>query len=300
MVSSTRVSAMPTAAGTEMPARPVSPQRRAWLRLRNKPLFWLSGIYLTLLILVTTGTVTTIQLGDMFRITPDLLQPPSAAHWFGTDDLGRDVFLQVLYGARVSLTAGISAALISTLIGISVGALAGFVGGRFDMIAMRITELFQVMPTFVLATLIVALAGPGEFRVIMVIAILAWPEAARLMRGEVIRLKNLGFVEAARCLGISEMRILIFEVVPNALAPVVAASTLTAAFAILLEAALGFLGLSSSDTISWGVTLNSGQRLLYSAWWMSVFPGAAIFLTALSFNMMGDCLREAFNPKEGR
>src|SRR5690606_6792370 len=152
----------------------------------------------------------------------------------------------------------------------------------------------------VLATLIVAVAGPGEMRVILVIAILSWPQVARLMRGEVIRLKNMGFVDAARCIGVTEARILIFEIVPNALAPVVATSTLMAAFAILLEAALGFLGLASSDTISWGVTLNSGQRLLYSAWWLSVFPGTAIFLTALTFNMMGDCIREAFNPKGGK
>ena len=162
---------------------------------------------------------------------------------------------------------------------------------------MRIAEVFQVVPSFILAAVIVALSGPGLTRVVSVIALLAWPQAARLMRGEVMRVKGLEFVDAVRCLGVREPVILATEVIPNALAPVLAAGTLIVAQAILLEAALSFLGLSSADLVSWGRMLNSGQRFLYNAWWLSVFPGAAIFLTVLAFNLLGDAVGAALNPR---
>jgi peptide/nickel transport system permease protein len=165
------------------------------------------------------------------------------------------------------------------------------------MAIMRVTEIFQSMPNFVLAALIVALMGPGESRVIFVIAALSWPQTARLMRGEVMRVKQLEFVKAARCLGKSESRILFSEVVPNCLAPVIAIGTLTIAQAILLEASLSFFGLTNPDTISWGRILTSGQRFIFQAWWLSLFPGLAIFLTVLAFNILGDALRQAFDPK---
>jgi len=237
---------------------------------------------------------------DPLKISDETLQPPSAQFLLGSDELGRSVLMHLVYGARVSLTVGFAAALFSTLIGIAVGSVAGFVGGRIDTLVMRIAEIFQVMPTFILASVIVALAGPGEARIIFVIAILSWPQTARLIRGEVLRIKQLDFVDAARCLGMRESRILLVEIVPNALAPVIAVATLTIAQAILLEAALSFFGLSSPDVISWGRMLTSGQRFLHQAWWLSIFPGLAIFMTALAFNLAGDCIRAVHDPQRGR
>lgn len=288
---------MSAATDARAPAKVAGPLRRALARLARQPSAWISGGFILGLALVSVLTPLLVSNASMFAASDAVLLPPSAEYWFGTDDLGRDLFVQVMYGAQVSLTVGVCSAAVATLLGVVIGSISGYGGPRLDAGIMRVTEIFQVMPTFVLAALIVALLGPGEGRVIGVIAGLAWPQSARLIRGEVLRLKHQGFVEAARCLGIAEWRILSQEVVPNALAPVLALSTLTAAFAILLEAALGFFGLTSSDTISWGLTLSAGQRLLYQAWWLSVFPGLAIFLTALTFNMLGDCVREAFNPR---
>ena len=272
-------------------------QQRALARLRANALAWASGGFVAMLALVTAAVQLALPAGAPFDISNDILQPPGGEHWLGTDDLGRSVLLLVVWGARVSLTVGIVSALAAALIGVVLGATSAFLGGWIDTVAMRVTEFFQVMPIFVLAALIVALAGPGESRVIVVIAALAWPQTARVVRAEVLRIKTLGYVEAARCLGQSEPRILLVEVVPNALPPVIAVATLTAAFAILLEAALSFFGLTSSDTISWGQTLSQGQRLIFQAWWLSVFPGLLIFLTALAFNLFGDCVREALDPR---
>ncbi|MBC58914.1 MAG: peptide ABC transporter permease [Confluentimicrobium sp.] len=215
----------------------------------------------------------------------------------GTDELGRDVLQHIVYGARVSLYVGFSAAVAATVFGILIGAVSGFYGGWIDMAVMRVTEVFQAMPSFVLAALIVAMLGAGESRIILVIAALSWPQTARLMRGEVLRVKKLDFVNAARCVGRSEARILLVEIVPNCLATVVALGTLTIAQAILLEASLAYFGLTDPGSISWGRLLTSGQQFIYQAWWLSLFPGLAIFLTVLAFNLFGDSLRRALDPK---
>ena len=164
---------------------------------------------------------------------------------------------------------------------------------------MRLAEFFQVMPTFILAVLIVALAGPGLTRVVAVIAVLSWPQTARIARGEVLRLSRLEFVDGLRCLAVPEWRILLLEVLPNALGPVIALSTLVVGSAILLEASLSFLGLSDPSSVSWGKLLSAGQRFLFSAWWLSAFPGAAIFATVLAFNLLGDALRDILDPRHG-
>jgi peptide/nickel transport system permease protein len=205
--------------------------------------------------------------------------------------------LGILHGIRVSLSVGFAAAFGATALGIVVGATAGFYGGVLDLLFMRVSEIFQVVPSFILAALIVALSGPGLPQVVAVISLLAWPQVARLMRGEVMRLKHLEFVDAVRCLGTREYAILTGEIIPNALAPALAAGSLIVGQAILLEAALSFFGLSSAEIISWGRMLNSGQRFLFNAWWLSVFPGAAIFLTVLAFNLLGDALGSALNPR---
>jgi peptide/nickel transport system permease protein len=234
---------------------------------------------------------------DPNAITPEVMRAPSMQHPLGTDELGRDVLISIVHGIKVSLIVGFAAALGATVIGILVGSTAGFFGGVVDLAFMRVSEIFQVVPSFILAAVIVALSGPGLLQVVVVISLLAWPQVARLMRGEVMRIKQLEFVDAVRCLGVRESAILTGEVVPNALAPSVAAGTLVVAQAILLEAALSFFGLSSVDIVSWGRMLNSGQRFLFNAWWLSVFPGAAIFLTVLAFNLLGDALGSALNPR---
>ena len=234
---------------------------------------------------------------DPHQISDQAMAGPSLDHPLGTDELGRDMLLGVLYGSQVSLAVGLSAAIGATLLGVMLGAAAGFYGGWLDLAVMRIAEMFQVVPSFILAAVIVAMSGTGLTRVVAVIVLLAWPQIARITRGEVLRIKQLEFVDAVRCLGIPERSILAFEVVPNAMAPVLAAGTLIVAQAILLEASLSFLGLSSADIVSWGRMLNAGQRFLFNAWWMSVFPGMAIFLTVLAFNLLGDAIGSALNPR---
>ncbi len=255
-----------------------------------------SGGYVAVLALI--AAVTFLLPGvDPHQISDLAMAAPSTEHLFGTDELGRDMLLGILYGSQVSLAVGVSAAFGATLLGVLLGAAAGFWGGGLDLAVMRIAEMFQVVPSFILAAVIVALSGTGLTQVVAVIVLLAWPQIARITRGEVMRVKQLEFVDAVRCLGVREWTILATEVVPNAMAPVLAAGTLVVAQAILLEASLSFLGLSSADIVSWGRMLNAGQRFLFNAWWMSVFPGLAIFLTVLAFNLLGDAIGSALNPR---
>lgn len=273
--------------------------REAWRRFAENRA-GIVGLAFILALVVVAIAVPLLSGHDPGAISDDVMVAPSGVHWFGTDELGRDVFAGMSQGIQVSLTVGFAAALAASTIGILIGSVAGFFGGKVDFGLMRFAEMFQVMPSFILAAVIVALAGPGLTRVVGVIAILAWPQAARVMRGEVLRVRQLEFVDAVRCLGFREGPILLGEVIPNAVAPVLAVGTLIVGQAILLEAALSFLGLSSADLISWGRMLNSGQRLLFNAPWLSIFPGAAIFLTVLAFNVVGDAVGAALDPKRRR
>jgi peptide/nickel transport system permease protein len=270
--------------------------RSFWARFSTYHAGVVAGLFVLTLIVVMLAAWL-LPGPDPNAITSEVMLPPSMEHLLGTDELGRDVLLSIVHGVKVSLSVGFAAALGATVIGILVGSTAGFYGGVIDLLFMRISEIFQVVPSFILAAVIVALSGPGLLQVVAVISLLAWPQVARLMRGEVMRIKQLEFVDAVRCLGVRESVILAVEVVPNALAPALAAGTLVVAQAILLEAALSFFGLSSVDVVSWGRMLNSGQRFLFNAWWLSVFPGAAIFATVLAFNLLGDALGSALNPR---
>ena len=272
---------------------------RAWRRFLGYRAGPLALLYVAALVLIAVMAQFLPGL-DPHRISDEVMRAPSFGHPLGTDELGRDVATGILFGTQVSMTVGFAAAIAATLIGVGVGAVAGYYGGLLDTLVMRIAEIFQVVPSFILAAVIVALSGPGLTRVVAVIALLAWPQIARLMRGEVLRIKELEFVDAVRCLGVREPIILATEVIPNAVAPVLAAGTLIVAQAILLEAAQSFLGLSSADLVSWGRMLNSGQRFLYNAWWLSLFPGMAIFATVLAFNLLGDAIGSALNPKAAR
>jgi len=268
-------------------------------RLAEHPGALMGGAFI-LLLLVLALAADILPILDPHALSNESTQPPSSQHLLGTDELGRSVLAGVIHGTRVSLTVGFFAALVATFIGILVGAAAGFYGGWFDTAVMRIAEFFQVIPSFILAAVIVAMSGTGLAQIIAVVGLLAWPQVARVMRGEVMRVKQLEFVDAVRCLGISEHRVLLGEVIPNAVAPVLAVGTLIVGQAILLEASLSFLGLSSAELVSWGRMLNSGQRFLYNAWWLSFFPGTAIFVTVLAFNLFGDGVGAILNPRNAR
>lgn len=215
----------------------------------------------------------------------------------GTDNLGRDVAAGIAYGARVSLTVGVLVAALSALIGTVVGSLAGFRGGRVDALLMRISDLVQTIPQFFLALLIVALAGRGLGKIIGVLAVLGWPLTARLVRAEFLTLRQREFVEAARALGMRDVAIAVRVILPNALSPVIVAATLGVAEAILLESGLSFFGLGDPNLVSWGLMLQNAQGFLRRAWWMAVFPGLAIFVAVLAFNVVGDGLNDALNPR---
>ncbi len=226
-----------------------------------------------------------------------LRRPGTPGHPLGTDDLGRDTLSGVIWGTRVSLAVGVTAAATALLIGVIIGAVAGFYGGWADAVLMRVTELFQTIPRFVLALLVVAIFGRGLGKLVLVIGLLAWPQAARVVRGQFLSQTSAAYVDAARALGIPAWRIIFSEVLPNVLAPVVVLGSLDVAQAILLEASLGFFGLGDPNLVSWGGMLNQAQAYLREAWWLSVFPGIGIALAVIGFNLIGDGLNDAINPR---
>ena len=234
---------------------------------------------------------------DPFALGGSALQPPGRGHWLGTDDLGRDLLSGVLYGARVSLLVGLAAAGGAVLIGVTVGAAAGYWRGRLDEALMRVTEWVLVVPQFLIVLVVAAIFGADLRLVVIVLALCGWPAAARLTRAQFLALGDREFVVAARGLGASDARIIGRQILPNALPPIVVAGSLQIPAAILAEASLRFLGLSDPHVLSWGGMLNQAQNFLQQAWWMPLFPGAAIFFTVLSFNLAGEALNEMLDPR---
>lgn len=222
---------------------------------------------------------------------------PGAVYLMGTDELGRDVFSRVLVGIRVSLLVGLGAAAVSTSLGVLVGGLAGFFGRHVDDALMRVTEIFQVVPRFFLAVLLVAFFGASIFNIILAIAVLSWPEVARIVRAEFLSLRGRQFVDAARVAGASATTLIFIEILPNALGPVVVNATLQVGQAMLLEAGLSYLGLGDPTQVSLGLMLHQAQQIMRSAWWATAFPGLIIFLAVLSLNLIGDGLNDVLNPR---
>lgn len=225
------------------------------------------------------------------------LQPPSATYPLGTDELGRDLLSRLIYGARISLTIGILAEGTALLIGSVIGALAGYLGGRVDDVLMRITEIFMAIPSLLFLIAVVAILEPTVTTIALSLGAIGWPSEARIMRSQVLALKNLEYVTAAHAIGVPRFRVLVRHILPNALSPMIVVGTLGTAGAILTEATLSFLGLGIQQPIpSWGTMVNTGQNYIFTAWWYAIFPGLAIMITVLGFNFVGDALRDALDP----
>jgi len=228
------------------------------------------------------------------------LQPLDPVFMLGTDMLGRDIAAGIAHGARVSLLVGLATALASTLIGILIGGTAGYAGGRVDDALMRFTELFQTIPPFILAIVLVVIFSPSIYSVIVAITAISWPPVARLVRGEFLTLRSREFVQASIVIGQGHARIMISQILPNAMPPIIVYASLMVASAILLESALSFLGLGDPQLMSWGFMIGASRNVIRIAWWMSVFPGLAIFLTVLALNLVGEGLTDALNPRLAR
>jgi peptide/nickel transport system permease protein len=258
------------------------------------------GLALTGALLALALFADVVAPGDPFASVAPPLSPPSRAHLLGSDDLGRDLLSGVVHGARTSVAVSLGVTAVAALIGIVIGAIAGYTPGGVDDLLMRGTESVQVVPRFFLAVVVIALFGPGLDRMVLVLGLSSWPAIARVVRAETLSLARREFVDAARALGASAPRILMRQVVPNALPAALVVVSLNAASVILLEAGLGFIGLGDPRAISLGYLANNAQRFLRVAWWMAVFPGAAIALAILGLNLLGDALADVGNPRRVR
>ena len=269
---------------------------RWWGRFRRQPA-GMAGLVLVLTIAL--GAVFAAQLapGDPLVSAGPALQGPSSAHPLGTDDLGRDILAGVLHGARVSLFVGLAVALISTACGVVVGGIAGFRGGWVDDGLMRVTELVQILPRFFLAIIIATLFGGSLFNIVLLLGFTFWPSTARLLRAQMLTLREQEFVIASRAAGATGARMLLRHLLPNALPIVLVNGSLQVGGAILVEAGLSFLGLGDRSSVSWGYMLNNAQPFIQLAWWMSVFPGLALLFTVVGVNLVADGFNEAWNPR---
>jgi peptide/nickel transport system permease protein len=237
-------------------------------------------------------------LSPIDQVLTDRLQAPSAVHWFGTDELGRDIYTRTLYGARVTITMVLLVSVIVGPVGLAVGTLAGFMGGWVDALLMRITDIFLAFPRLVLALAFAAALGPGIENAVIAIALTAWPPYARIARAETVTISKSDFIAAVKMQGASIWRILFKHIVPLCLSSVIVRLTLDMAGIILTAAGLGFLGLGAQPPLpEWGAMVSSGREVILDQWWVATIPGIAIFIVSLGFNLLGDGLRDVFDPK---
>jgi peptide/nickel transport system permease protein len=273
-------------------------QREFWARLKRNRMA-MTGLGLVLGLFVVSIFAPWLAPYDPNHIDlKQVLMAPSQAHLLGTDTLGRDVLSRIIYGSRVSLKVGFVAVGLATLIGLLVGALAGYYGGWVDQLLMRLVDLMLCFPAFFLILAVIAVLEPSIWNIMAVIGLTSWMGVARLVRAEFLSLREREFVTAARALGASDVRLILRHMLPNALAPVMVSATLGVAGAILTESALSFLGLGvQPPTPSWGNILTAGKDNIEIAWWLSVFPGLAILVTVMSYNLLGEGIREAIDPR---
>lgn len=228
------------------------------------------------------------------------LPPLSPGYLLGTDMLGRDLAAGIAHGARVTLVIALTVTLIAVSVGVAVGALAGYFGGWIDDVAMRFTEFFQTVPGFLLTVVIIAIVTPTFTALVAAMALVSWPQVARLVRAEVLSVSSRDFIKAARVGGLSTLRIIIGQILPNVVSPVIVAASLMVATVILIESGISFLGLGNRDAVTWGFLLGTGRTAFRVNWWLSTIPGFAIFLTVLSLNLVGDGLNQWLNPRSAR
>ena len=268
-----------------------------WTRYRrNRAAVLGLGILFTILFMAATAHLFYPE--DPFRLVGRPLSGPfENGFLLGSDSLGRDVASGIVHGAKTSLLIGLIATLVSIFIGIFFGAFAGYFGGRVDDLLMRITEIFQTIPSFIFAILLVAIMKPSIFSIVIAIAVVSWPGVARLVRGEFLSLKNREFVQACHTIGMSDLRVMLGEILPNCLSPIIVIGSLMVATAILIESGLAFLGLGDPNIMSWGFQIGAGRTMLRSAWWVCTFPGIAILITVLAINLIGEGLNDALNPR---
>lgn len=272
---------------------------RAWRLLAGNPVTLLSAIALTLIVLIALLGPWLVPYGVNATDVPNALRPPSPEHWFGTDDLGRDVFTRVVLATQVSLLVAVASVAFALVVGVTAGVLAGYRGGWTDTVLMRANDVLFAFPVLLLALAIVAVLGPGLGTTMIAIGVVYTPIFARVARGSALSVRSEPFVQASRTMGTGHGYILLRHVLPNITGPVIVQTSLSLAFAILSEAALSFLGLGvQPPQPSWGRMLFDAQGFFGSAWWMGLFPGAAIFVTVLAFNLVGDGLRDVLDPKQ--
>ena len=271
-----------------------------WRRLKRNKMAVLGLIILIVLFLLAIFA-DVIADYDTVVIKQNLahrLQGPSAAHWLGTDEFGRDIFARLVHGTRVSLKVGIVAVGISIVIGGILGAIAGYYGGKLDNTIMRVMDIFLAVPSILLAIAIVSALGPSILNLMLAISISSVPSYARIVRASVLSIRDQEFIEAAKAIGASNTRIIFRHIIPNSLAPVIVQATLGVASAILSTAGLSFIGLGIQPPApEWGSMLSGGRQYLRYAWWVTTFPGVAIMITILSLNLLGDGLRDALDPR---
>jgi len=296
--ASNPVVSSPAVASPVSPAATGVPPRQSYEALRvfaRNPSAVFGVVLLALILAVALGGPLLLA-ADPFEIVGAPLDPPGGDLLLGTDYLGQDVLIGMIYGGRATLLVGVVAAVLSVVIGVTVGALAGYYGGWVDEILMRITEFFQVLPTLLFAMVLVTLFSPTLTTIAVAIGVVSWTGTARLARGEFLRLRRREFVLAERVIGAGNSRIIWRVILPNALAPLIVSATLAIGTAILFEAGLSFLGLGDPNVMSWGLMIGSNRPYILAAWWAVTFPGAAIFLTVLAVSLIGDGLNDALNP----
>lgn len=272
-----------------------------WPRLKRNRLAMVGGAVVLLLFLISLSAPWLTPHHPSAINAWQVLQPPSWQHWFGTDELGRDVLARVLFGARISLKVGFVAVGIAVVLGMAIGLAAGYYGGWLDTILMRLVDIMLCFPSFFLILAVIAFLQPSIWIIMAVIGLTGWMGVARLVRAEVLAIREMEYILAARCIGCSDLRIIVRHILPNALSPVLVAATLGVAGAILTESALSFLGIGvQPPTPSWGNILTSGKDYIEFAWWLSLFPGLAILITVLSYNLLGEGIRDALDPRTTR
>jgi peptide/nickel transport system permease protein len=270
---------------------------RAYARNRGA----IAGIVIVLLVILIAASASWVFPYSPWDMQGAPFQPPGDPDlWLGSDSLGRDVAAGIAYGARVSLLIGAVSTAAALCLGVTLGAIAGYAGGALDDAIMRFTEFFQTVPSFILAIVLVAIFSPTLGSIVTAIAVVSWPPVTRVVRAEFLSLRSREFVQAAEVLGHSHAIIIWREILPNALAPVIELASLMVANAILLESGLSYLGLGDPNLMSWGYMIGAGRSVIRLAWWMSVFPGLAIFLTVLALNLVGEGLGDALNPRLAR